>query len=362
LNLRAGDWVEVRSKEEILATLDERGELDHLPFMPEMFEHCGKKYRVRSRAHKTCDTVNKTGGRRIERTVHLDELRCDGAAHGGCGAACLVFWKEAWLREVENDVDRVPVSVPLAAPRCTEKDVWSVTQSNLGNSSDGPTYSCQATRLPDATTWLPWWHYRQYVEDYTSGNAKLTDIFGGGVYVACHGFVDRVSRRSRRAARAFVQLYDRWQAAVGGVPYPRKNGTVPVGQKTPSRALDLAPGELVRVRTHLEILSTLDSNNKNRGMYFDAEEVPYCSKTFRVRSKVTKIIHEKTGKMIELKDQNVILDGVYCKGWYSDRRMFCPRAIYPIWRETWLERVEPEAHASTESHREARTNSSRGAS
>jgi hypothetical protein len=36
LNLKAGQWVEVRSREEILATLDERGRLENLPFMREM--------------------------------------------------------------------------------------------------------------------------------------------------------------------------------------------------------------------------------------------------------------------------------------------------------------------------------------
>jgi hypothetical protein len=36
LNLRVGKSVEVRSESEILATLDEKGELEALPFMPEM--------------------------------------------------------------------------------------------------------------------------------------------------------------------------------------------------------------------------------------------------------------------------------------------------------------------------------------
>jgi hypothetical protein len=30
-------------------------------------------------------------------TVHLSDLRCDGSAHAGCQAGCLLFWKEAWL-------------------------------------------------------------------------------------------------------------------------------------------------------------------------------------------------------------------------------------------------------------------------
>jgi hypothetical protein len=45
LGLRVGDWVEVRSAAEIFATLDERGCLDALPFMPEMLSYCGKSSR-----------------------------------------------------------------------------------------------------------------------------------------------------------------------------------------------------------------------------------------------------------------------------------------------------------------------------
>ena len=43
LKLRAGEWVEVRSKEEILKTLDKRGQLEGLPFMPQMFALWGRR-------------------------------------------------------------------------------------------------------------------------------------------------------------------------------------------------------------------------------------------------------------------------------------------------------------------------------
>src|SRR5262245_50958674 len=92
--LRIGNIVEVRSKEEILATLDNRGAVDGLPFMPEMLQYCGKRFRVYKRAHKACDTIGKTGSRQMKNAVHLEDLRCDGAAHGGCQAGCLIFWKE----------------------------------------------------------------------------------------------------------------------------------------------------------------------------------------------------------------------------------------------------------------------------
>ena len=38
-------------------------------------------------------------------TVFLENLRCDGASHGGCQAECRIYWKEAWLRRVEGDVE-----------------------------------------------------------------------------------------------------------------------------------------------------------------------------------------------------------------------------------------------------------------
>ena len=96
--LRAGDWIEVRSKEEILATLDKNGCFEQLPFMPQLLRYCGKQFRVVKRADKTCDTVSgRYVGRRLTNTVHL-EHRCDGEAYGGCQAGCLIFWKEAWLR------------------------------------------------------------------------------------------------------------------------------------------------------------------------------------------------------------------------------------------------------------------------
>jgi hypothetical protein len=155
-----------------------------------------------------------------------------------------------------------------------------------------------------------------------------------------------VGRVAPRVSAVLMDIYDVFQDRVGGVPYPRRSGTLPAGQRTPSRQLGLEPGELVQIRSYREILSTLDSKNRNRGLFFDAEEVPYCGKTVRVSAKVDRIINEQTGKMIMLKDHNVILEGVTCQGHYSNNRMHCPRAICPIWRETWLER--PAAIAQPE--------------
>ena len=118
-----------------------------------------------------------------------------------------------------------------------------------------------------------------------------------------------------------------------------------MGQPTPTVTLNLQPGELVRVKSHAEILRTLNIDGQNRGMKWDAELVPYCGGTYRVQKRVTRIIDEKTGRMQEMKSPCIILDSVVCQARYSGCRMFCPRSIYPYWQEIWLERIE--AHGTS---------------
>src|SRR4029450_10299473 len=44
--LKPGDWIEVRSRDEILGTLDADGRLEGMIFMPEMLQFCGRRFRV----------------------------------------------------------------------------------------------------------------------------------------------------------------------------------------------------------------------------------------------------------------------------------------------------------------------------
>jgi hypothetical protein len=345
--LKAGDWVEVRSKEEILATLDKRGQLDGLPFMPQMFLYCGKRLQVYKRAHKTCDTVFPVRGRWMAEAVHL-ETRCKGLGYGDCQAGCLIFWKEAWLRKVDGEnakTESVASVVSGQKAVCTEQDVWAGTRApGQPNDAAEPIYVCQATQLPYATTELRWSDMRQYIEDYTSGNVGLWTIIKGGVYASYY----RISTSRFGLGPAMRWFYDTFHPLWRGTLFPRHTGKIPVTQPTPTPAqpLNLQPGELVRVKSHEEILKTLNTENKNRGLYFDAEMVPFCGGTYRVLKRVNKILDEKTGKMAKMKSESIILENVFCQSRYSFCRMFCPRAIYPYWREIWLERVSEPAVAA----------------
>jgi hypothetical protein len=343
LNLRARDWVEVRSKEEVLRTLDAHGQLESLPFMPEMFQYCGQRFRVFKRAHKTCDPPSGPQARRMPDAVHLEGLRCDGGAHGGCQAGCLIFWKDAWLKKVDGNGGEAqpPVSVDAhSATRishtCTEQDVLAgVHQLGVPIQAEDPVYVCQSTRVYTATTALPWWDLRQYVEDLRSRNVRVSQVLAALLFVVCHN----IANSGVGLGSAMRWTYDRFQKLRGGTPYPWRMGRIAKGMRTPSEKLDLKAGELIKVRTYAEILETLDEGWKNRGMSFDGEMVPFCSSEQSVLRRVDQLIDEKTGRMVRLKNDAIILKDVVCGARYAKCRYFCSRAIYAYWREIWLERA-----------------------
>jgi hypothetical protein len=335
---KAGDRVVVRSREEILATLDAQGCLEHLPFMPEMLQFCGKELTVAAAAHKTCDPAYKTGGRRLDRSVHLAGSRCDGSAHGGCQAECNLFWKDAWLAPApaprgaptpESAASRGPSGAPSGL-QMTEREAAALPTGNAER------YICQATEIVRYSTQLPWWNVRQYLLDVRSRNHSL----GAAARVLAMSWCRQLLRLPV-GFRFWSRVSDWIHRRLTGHPAPRVHGLIPPGGKTPTGTLDLQPGELVRVKALREIETTLDCNSKNRGMWFDAEQVAFCERRFVVRRRVDRIIDERTGKMTELKNPCITLEGVLCSGHVSSQRLLCPRAITPYWREVWLERVKP---------------------
>lgn len=332
LALRPGEMVEVLSAAEIRATLDDDGMLDALPFMPEMLQHCGKRFRVYRRADKTCDTIgtSPTHARRMRDAVHLEGLRCDGAAHGGCQAQCLLFWKEAWLRRASEARDRqaalpVPQRDGDAAAADREEPLVRLSlrtrRDAPADAAKPPVYMCQATELVRATTPLPWWEPRQYARDLLGGNVGLATF----------------AKTLGRAA------FNALQRARGGRQFPAVEATC-TGE-TPTGTLDLQPGERVRIRSKEEIFATLNQQGRNRGLYFDVEMLPFCGRTAVVRQRVEQIISEQTGEMLHFSNPCIILEDVACSGCLSRERLFCPRAIYSYWREIWLERVPVAAPA-----------------
>ena len=329
-SFRKGDLVRVKGPAEILKTLDDKGQYEGVPFMPEMLKACGKTFTVYARADKTCDTATKTGGRRLHNSVHLDGERCDGSSHGGCQAECLNFWKEAWLvNESEAQSSDQPEDEP--AEHALQELSRYTTIPDETSSKGEPIYSCQATLLPQYTTPLPWWDIRQYWRDLTSGNIRFSRLLKVAWLASYSKLVSMGI-----GYRFWVSLYDRIQAYRQRQPWPKKTGLAEI---SPVQLLDLTPGEVVRIKSYPEILPTINSSNKNRGLFFDTEMVRYCGQTHRVHSRVERIINEATGEMMHFSNPCIILENVWCASEWSVCRRHCPRSIYHYWREIWLEKT-----------------------
>ena len=313
--LRPGDQVEVKSLPEILATLDGADTLDEMPFMPEMLRHAGRRYTVSRRVDKICDTVAETGSRRLHATVYLDDLRCDGSAHGGCQAGCRLYFKEAWLRRVDG-VSPAPAEQP-------SPELEAVTDAGTRTVRAGETdevWRCQATEAVNASEHLRTFKDPgQYWREFRNGNFGHLRFIG----LLARALVMEIARRVRLLKA--LPLHG---------PEPKAPASEP---------LDLQPGELVQVRSPAEIEATLDDRGFNRGLSFDREMLRYCGRTLRVKDRVNLLIDETTGRMLRIPKDCLILEGSVCSGECSTGRWFCPREIYPFWREAWLRRVEDSA-------------------
>lgn len=318
--LRSGDQVRIRPAEEILATLDEQGRLDGLPFMPEMLEFCGREFTVYRRADKVCDTVNATGAlRRMRHTVHLAGVRCCGAGHGGCQAACLMHWKEAWLEPAGRST---PPGAPVPGPAVAAATAQTLAKAARKPPADDGTirYSCQATEMLAASEPMSRFNPAQYLRDIRSGNATVREVAATVV----GGLASHYQVWSKRA-------FPKWMLIRGGRPLHDLGGMLTT---TPRGELGLQPGEHVRVRTRGEIAATLDTRQRNRGLYFFGGMIGDCGTQARVRSRVSRIIDERSGRMLELANDCVTLEGKVC------HYRLCPRASYKLWREVWLTRAD----------------------
>ena len=318
MKYRVGDWVEVLSPDEILQTLGGNGALDNMPFMPEMLQFAGKRLKVSASAHKGCDVVETYRNRKIENSVHLG-VRCDGSAHGGCQAACMLYWKTAWLKPADGPAPQHGSMV--SRPSVADTSVIDRATRAFGSdpSDQEVRHSCQATRLFEASSPLGRTDVRAYWKDLASGNVSLWTMIRYMPLAVYNTLVGRLGH---------------------GRKIPSIKGLA--GRKTPSEVLDLQPGELVEVKSADEIMRTLDANNCNRGMLFDTELLPFCGKRYRVKQRVNQLINEKTGVMMTMKTPAIILENAECTSCFHPGYIFCPRATYPYWREIWLKRIEEE--------------------
>jgi len=165
--------------------------------------------------------------------------------------------------------------------------------------------------LGEITEAQPVWAVGHLVDDVRRGELSIGD------------FLLMIGRTAANRVRGLIGLGD-----IGALA-----GT---GQGKSKGALDLKPGDWVRIKSAEEIRATLGPDGRNLGLSFEPEMTRYIGGLYQVDFPVKSIILEETGQMAKL-SRTVALKGLSCRGICAKN---CPRANTLYWRESWLERVE----------------------
>lgn len=287
--LRVNAWVRVKSIREIERLLDDAGKTEGLLFMAEMERFCGRTLRVQSLADRVCNA----GFRRLDRVCYLQDCRCSGEAHCRCQAACLLFWHEDWLEPADGPElpERYSTNAYFCLPTCTELNCQTCT--------------CQMTELQAIGTELPMPGPLHYLQRCLSGKLSCFQ------------------------ARYLI----RW-ALDAALLAACKRLCPP--SKSIAPCSEFQAGDMVRVRSRFEILRTISRRGTHKGLAVTPDMLRYCGKTFRIASRVTRIIDAESRKLKILKNECYVLAGVVCAG----GRLGCTREQLYYWRGVWLERVQ----------------------
>ena len=100
--LQPGEWVKVKSHDEIKQTLDPAGRNRGLVFESEMSDYSGQCFQVEFSIKKMIH--EETGAMiNLNNTVALRGLTCQGLCAKGCPRSNYWFWREDWLDRTNED-------------------------------------------------------------------------------------------------------------------------------------------------------------------------------------------------------------------------------------------------------------------
>lgn len=304
-DLVVGDLVEIKSWAEIRVTLDERGCLEELPFMPEMLAMCGRRARVFRSMHRLFDYRKTRRMRHMGGAVLLVGTVCHGSSHGGCEAACHTIWKSAWLRRVEPSDDAA------GAPRSFNPSDPVHDAAVLQFGTRPPRYACQLTQLNAASQPIGSWSPINFLRPLVSGNVAPAAFVVGWL----------------------THLFNELQQRRQGVDFPAFSAAV--SDPEPFEEVPLKAGDKVVVRSPAEIRATLNDQMLNRGLYFEPDMLKHCGQQHCVQAEVKTIIDIVTGQTLVMKTPAYVLRDVHFSG---ERQQFNAQYEPLFWRGVWLRR------------------------
>lgn len=292
-----GEVVRIRTREEILLTLDANSSLDGCLFAGQMLDWCNTTQRVLKVVRCVFDECEY----RMYETKYpfyiLDGLICDGCVsefEHVCDHGCQLLWHEEWLEEgSENYVFETDESIQCGIDEKTEN---TPTESILAPRS------CQLKAIDEIKNRNSWFeNIMQY---------RITILWSVKI-----NFIYTLNSLSR----LFAANQNKY------------------GENLPSDG-DIRPGDAVRVLGKNELKTILDAGNKYKGCQFVPEMFQFCDKEFVVLKTVKYFFDERQKRMCRCNDI-YLLSGVMCSG---RRRAFsipCDRSCFYFWHKHWLRKI-----------------------
>jgi hypothetical protein len=105
LELKAGERVRIKAKEEIVKTIDESGNNRGLRFDVEMSPYCGRVATVRRSVTMIIDELTGRMRQMKQPCIILQDVVCNGD-YSECRLLCPrripSYWREIWLERIED--------------------------------------------------------------------------------------------------------------------------------------------------------------------------------------------------------------------------------------------------------------------
>lgn len=292
-----GSPVRVKSKERILQSAYLAGQQGNGLFMEQMWEYCGKEFKVLKKVNHVFDEYRHTMHETRSPYYILEGLICNGHIRNldcHCDRSCYFLWHEQWLEESisvkNNDADQSFSDSP--EQNCSEN-----SPKNLECS-----LNCQLTNIrciADQNS-----AFNNIFQHTVSMLGKLK----GRLLSYCKTWLESPSfKREEKGERMDNELF-------------------------------LQAGDTVRIRTKPEINRILDSENKTGGCGFAKEMYLHCGRVYKVLKPITSFYDEARGKVLKSKNM-VILENVTCSGKFKLFPWRCNRTCFYFWRKEWLEKV-----------------------
>ena len=101
-NIKEGDMVCVRPKDEIQNELDDAGKYKGCWFIDEQYDYCGKEFRIAKRVDYFFDEA-KQKMVKCKNMFFLEGVLCSGRQRlysVSCDRNCFLFWHIAWLEKI----------------------------------------------------------------------------------------------------------------------------------------------------------------------------------------------------------------------------------------------------------------------